>query len=159
MGVDDAALQAASANLAKVINESAIGLPARDALDIAGVVLVNEIKQQLSHPGSGEVYVHGGVEHQASAPGEPPAVDTGQLRNSISSTSGEDASGPYVDVGTNLEKAGYLEFGTSTIEPRPFMRPAIESATPKMAQALADGITRAQRIALAKMPRAIELPS
>lgn len=65
--------------------------------------------------------------HQASAPGEPPAVDTGRLRSSVSH------EGPYVDGnrvhgrwGTNVEYADDLEFGTSRIAPRPWARRAEE---------------------------------
>jgi len=61
-----------------------------------------------------------------SAPGEPPAVDTGRLRASIThrvETEGEEIAG-Y--VGTNVEYATDLEFGTSKMAERPFMIPAVE---------------------------------
>lgn len=148
----EAALVLAAKNLSKVITESVTGQPAKDVLGIVGTVLVNEIKLTLSQPGTGRVYGN----HQASAPGEPPAVDTGQLRNSITADTGQDEIGPYVDVGSSLEKAAYLEFGTSTIDPRPFMRPSVEVATPKMADELARGIVRAQQESIAKMPRSIK---
>ena len=38
-----------------------------------------------SPPKTGRIYRHGNVEHQASAPGEAPATDTGNLVNSIAS--------------------------------------------------------------------------
>ena len=38
-----------------------------------------------SPPKTGRIYRHGKVEHQASAPGEAPATDTGNLVNSIAS--------------------------------------------------------------------------
>lgn len=148
-----AALEAATGALSKVIAESAKGQAGREVLDTVGVVLVNEIKLTLSQAGTGRVYGN----HQASAPGEPPAVDTGQLRNSISAESGEDDIGPYVDIGSNLEKAGYLEFGTSDMDPRPFMRPSVETALPQMADAVAAGLAAAQRAAIAKMPKTIEI--
>lgn len=148
-----AGLDAAARILSEVINESARGIGAQETLDIVGVVLVNEIKIQLSQAGAGRVYGR----HQASAPGDPPAVDTGQLRNSIISETGEDSLGPYVDVGSNLEKAEWLEFGTSNMEARPFMRPAVELAVDQMADALAAGIVEAQRQAIARMPKTIVL--
>ena len=61
-----------------------------------------------------------------SAPGEAPAVDTGRLRASITHRV-EMESGEVVGyVGTNVEYAPYLEFGTTRMKPRPFMVPAIE---------------------------------
>lgn len=37
------------------------------------------VKEVLQRPGSGKVYRRGGVDHQASAAGEPPAEDIGNL--------------------------------------------------------------------------------
>lgn len=65
------------------------------------------------------------VTHQASAPGEAPAADTGELWSNIVVRSGDD------DLTTEVvSKAPYsfdLEFGTSVIAPRPFMMPALEA--------------------------------
>lgn len=52
-------------------------------------------------------------------------VDTGRLRSSIVSQPGRDARGPYVDVGTNVEYAPFVEFGTSRAPAQPFLRPAL----------------------------------
>ena len=51
-------------------------------------------------------------------------VDTGRLRNSITSTvdSGEKAA--Y--IGTNVEYAPYVEMGTSRMREQPFLRPAAQ---------------------------------
>lgn len=78
-------------------------------------------------------------EHQASAPGEPPASDRGTLANSINirilPTGG-------VRVGSNLGYARWLEFGVDdhpggiTIAPRPHARPAKEAAEEEMTEAL-----------------------
>lgn len=52
-------------------------------------------------------------------------VDTGRLRNSITSTvdSGEKAA--Y--IGTNVEYAPYVELGTSKHKEQPFLRPAAQN--------------------------------
>jgi HK97 gp10 family phage protein len=63
-----------------------------------------------------------------SAPGEGPGVVTGRLRASITWRPGEDAYSPYVDIGSAVTYAPYLEFGTSKMEARPFLRPALEAA-------------------------------
>jgi HK97 gp10 family phage protein len=55
-------------------------------------------------------------------------VDTGRLRSSIQHTPGRDARGPYVDVGTNVEYATFVEYGTSRMAPQPYMRPALLAA-------------------------------
>ena len=94
--------------------------------------------------------------HYPSPPGSPPAVDYGRLRASISfnwsgsgKTQGDTdsfsapsgkASGVRdgvgepaskqdqitVVVGTNVEYGGFLELGTSKIQPRPYLRPILE---------------------------------
>lgn len=52
-------------------------------------------------------------------------VQTGRLRSSIQSVPGKDTQGPYVDVGTNVEYAPYVEFGTSRQPAQPYLRPAL----------------------------------
>lgn len=55
-------------------------------------------------------------------------VDTGRLRSSIGMTSGRDGRGPYIDVGTNVEYALPVEYGTSTSKAQPFVRPGLAEA-------------------------------
>lgn len=47
-------------------------------------------------------------------------VDTGNLRNSITHTSDDDTA--Y--IGTNVEYAPYVEYGTSRTKAQPFLKPA-----------------------------------
>lgn len=64
-----------------------------------------------------------GKDHVPSAPGEPPNADTRLLDGSIETTfAGEDT----VHVTSNAPYSAALEFGTSKMEERPFMRPAME---------------------------------
>jgi len=56
-------------------------------------------------------------------------VDTGRLRSSIQHKPGRDQQGPFVDVGTNVEYAGYVEFGTRFQKAQPYLRPALAEAT------------------------------
>ena len=51
-------------------------------------------------------------------------VDTGKLRASISTEVGN----LEAEVGTNVEYALYVEFGTSKQSAQPFMRPALDKA-------------------------------
>jgi HK97 gp10 family phage protein len=73
--------------------------------------------------------------HQASAPGEAPAVDTGTLLNSLTS----ELEGPGTAVVyTNVEYASYLEYGTSRMAARPFLTPAVEAVRPAFLGACRD---------------------
>ena len=61
--------------------------------------------------------------HQASAPGEAPASDTGTLVSSIYF----EQNTPYqTTIGSRLAYAEWLEFGTRKIAPRPAWVPAVE---------------------------------
>lgn len=101
----------------------------RPSMGAVGLHVQNNVRKLLSQGGSGRTYGR----HTASAPGQPPAVDTGRLRASYTHEVGEDARGPYVDIGTNVEYAPFLEFGTRHIAPRPHLRPAVEQETQRIA--------------------------
>lgn len=75
----------------------------------------------VSQPGTGRVYRRNGTFHQASAPGESPAVDTGALRQSIDSTIGPTDGGARGIVSATQSYAVNLEFGTERMAPRPFL--------------------------------------
>jgi HK97 gp10 family phage protein len=55
-------------------------------------------------------------------------VDTGRLRSSITHEVGGDSEGIAARVGTNVEYAPHLEYGTSRMKARPFLRPALQAA-------------------------------
>jgi len=63
--------------------------------------------------------------HQASAPGQYPATDTGRLVSSVRML--PDVGTSYV-VGTNVEYGRWLEFGTSRMAARPWLLPSFERA-------------------------------
>jgi len=112
----------AEAGIAKAITAT--------ALDIN-----TDVKKRIQRgPKTGVVYRRGGgqnlsSEHQASAPGEAPATDTGTL---VSSVYFEQSSKLSATVGSRLAYSAYLEFGTMHILPRPSWVPATEAATPKL---------------------------
>lgn len=62
-----------------------------------------------------------------SEPGRGPAVRTGRLRASITWRLGRDVT-PYADVGSAVHYAPYVELGTSRMDARPFLRPALAAA-------------------------------
>jgi phage gpG-like protein len=86
----------------------------------------SDITEQMQGPKGGRLYMRsGGKSHQASAPGEAPAIDYGHLVNSIQ----VEITGPLTAiVGSNAEYAPYLEFGTSRMAARPAWIPAAERA-------------------------------
>lgn len=88
------------------------------------IQLEGAIKKDLSQLGTGRSYrrTKAGLYHIASAPGSPPATDSGRLRSSITHEIGRDVDGLVARVGTNVKYAVYLEFGTRKMAARPFMR-------------------------------------
>ncbi len=71
----------------------------------------------------------GGVGGTPSSPGEPPRVQTGNLRSSIS-TNRLPQSDIYVVGPTRTAFYGkFLEFGTRSMSARPFMRPALATVS------------------------------
>jgi HK97 gp10 family phage protein len=64
------------------------------------------------------------------------AVDTGNLRNSISHTD----DGEYAYIGTNVEYAPYVEMGTSRMPERPFLRNAVQNHTEEYRRIIEDGL-------------------
>lgn len=78
-------------------------------------------------PKTGRIYRRGTVTHQASAPGQYPASDTGRLASNVrfELPSGGNMTGR---VGTNIQYGAYLEFGTSRMEARPWLLPSFEKA-------------------------------
>ena len=63
--------------------------------------------------------------HQASAFGQLPASDTGELASSIKI---EVNNSTFYSVGTNLTHGFYLEFGTSEMSHRQWLTPSFELA-------------------------------
>jgi hypothetical protein len=81
------------------------------------------MKMSMTGPKTGRTYKRRGRSHTASAPGESPAVDTGFLINSIQTTIKSDTQAEIVIA---AEYAEALEFGSSKVAARPFVRSAID---------------------------------
>lgn len=74
-------------------------------------------------PKTGRIYIRDGHAHQASAPGESPASETGELvANIVTEYDYSKLSGTVV---AHVPYAAALEYGTEKMEPRPFLRPAL----------------------------------
>lgn len=107
---------------------------ARKGVLSAALVLRNRwANDVLRRPGTGRLYRRGGVSHRASAPGEPPATDTGVLANSIDVEGLPNPVDPSARVGSGLAYARHLEFGVpGRIEPRPHATVALAEAEKDM---------------------------
>lgn len=111
-----------------------------------GVSLVrNEaISLILDTPKTGRIYRRGDEEHQASAPGEAPASDTGTLVGRIRVDRSREAELiGIVRASTDYAKA--LEYGTPRMEPRPFMRPALANKKQEIEAVIDREVSRALR--------------
>ncbi len=96
---------------------------AQTILDIA--------KESMTGPKSGKLY----GDHQASAPGEAPAIDTRDLYNSGKLQSQNTRTRYTYFVVFDSEHAKHMEFGTRHIEPRPYLAPAYALANARIKQA------------------------
>jgi len=79
---------------------------------------------------AGRIYVRErrgtAVVHQASAPGQPPAVITERLLESFYSRVDDTPTGPVLVFGNSSPEIEYTELGTVKMAPRPVIRPIAE---------------------------------
>lgn len=101
----------------------------------------------LKGPKSGRVYRKSKtVNHQASAPGEPPANDTGNLQSSIKVVKGEFVQGvANAEVQVSAKYAADLEFGTKKMEARPYLMPSFLELKDEIQKGLRDALAEANR--------------
>ncbi|MBR2691781.1 MAG: hypothetical protein IKE42_28330 [Aquamicrobium sp.] len=118
------------------------------ALAVSVVELDAYAKAKIQGGGrSGRVYRRRSVTHQASAPGEFPKTDIGQLVASLFFRVGGDKLRAF--FGTRLNYGRYLEYGTSNMLPRPWLRPTLRAN----ADRIRERVSQAVREALKKAAR------
>jgi phage gpG-like protein len=106
-----------------------------DAVNATALEVITDVKKRIQRgPKTGRTYIRASGknlsrEHTASAPGEAPATDSGDLASSIYF---ENSGKTDATIGSRLAYAAYLEFGTQRIDPRPSWTPAVELAQPKL---------------------------
>ena len=99
------------------------------------IQLQREIKVTLSQPGTGTLWP--GSRYRSSAPGRPPAVQTGHLRRSWQVGQPARVTGPRRlgwSIGSNVRYAKTLEFGSARIFARPYLRPSIRKVAATLGQ-------------------------
>lgn len=98
----------------------------RRRVAVAAVATQNMLKQAVSKPGNVKskraVARDGAIR---SKPGEPPMKQTGFGQRAISFQLSEDGLTAQVGIFQNATYMGFLEFGTRTIAPRPWLRPTL----------------------------------
>lgn len=107
-------------------------------------------KRMQQSPASGRVYRRGKGRnrsrlHRASAPGQAPAMDSGDLINSIMFRQETPLT---ATVSSNAIYGRRLEYGGTDsrgvyIAPRPAWRPAVEKMTPKFRERIEEAVRRA----------------
>lgn len=111
----------------------------RGLVRAAEAIKTEAVRLILEGSKSGIIYIRRGVSHQASAPGEAPASDTGRLVGSIDTE--YDLSNNIARITASAEYAAPLEFGTLHMAPRPFMRPALDNKREEVVTIIAGEIS------------------
>lgn len=95
---------------------------------------------------SGRTYRRRTIVHRASAPGEFPKSDTGQLVSSLYFKIASDKLSAF--FGTKLNYGTYLEYGTSRMRARPWLLPTLkakrEAIVARMKAAVAEALKKGQ---------------
>lgn len=111
--------------IVKEINDAAISRADR-GLNI----LRNTALEVLGKNGSGRVYRNG---HVASAPGQPPAPDTGNLRRNWSQQKLVTGNTRItLQIKSRMFYFDFLDKGTRKMAPRPIKKPIREKAIPQI---------------------------
>ena len=134
-------------------------------LKIIMVELQYNLREKLSQMGTGAGYFGGakklGFYRTRSAPGEPPAVDTGTLRQStqvkpqyVAGTGMTSLvlAGLVAGVNNDARVPRWLEYGTKRMKARPFIAPSLEvvrkDAAKNIGEQMQRSIKRMKRRAL-----------
>jgi HK97 gp10 family phage protein len=94
---------------------------------------MNTAKQSIqTNSGGGRTYEKYNPKrtHTASSAGNPPNTDTGFLVSNIHVVLDIDGLGGSVE--SRADYSGFLEFGTSKMQARPYLQPALEQNKPKI---------------------------
>ena len=100
------------------------------AVEATALESMSDARKAIQHgPKTGREYRRGKKVHRASAPGQAPATDTGALVSSIYYTKVSDLEAV---IGSRLDYAYFLEFGTRKMAARPAWIPAVVKNIPRL---------------------------
>lgn len=109
---------------------------AAKAVRETAAAIETDVKTGMAEPKSGRTYRRkGGKTHQASAPGESPAIGHSALVNSVAAVPVDETTSA---VGSSHETAPVLELGGGRVAARPFLGPAFERAAEGFEQRLGE---------------------
>jgi len=118
-----------------------------DQVSKGALRIQNDMRRAVQKgPATGRTYTHGGVSHRASAPGEAPASDSGNLASHINHIFKDRFTAEVGAIG--VPYAARLEFGGKDskgryIAPRPYLRPALKKNGPKITKAISAAVKEA----------------
>ena len=100
---------------------------AKNAVQRSTMLVEAEVQKSIKNEGTGRVYSRKAQPpHTASSAGDPPATDQGDLGNNITINITSKPDGSV--IGQVISASPYskaLEFGTTNMQARPFMQPAL----------------------------------
>ena len=112
-------------NLPKVLKKELVKEFNKAASD-----MVKDIRASIEK--SSGSYKEGPKGHWSSPPGTPPNSITGALARSVKVVQRAKQSNIQIVVDVDAFYGAWLEFGTTKMAPRPFMRPAFRKHSPKL---------------------------
>jgi HK97 gp10 family phage protein len=128
-------------NLAKMAER--YGKAVATALYTSGEMVRSTAIRSIQQKSNGEMVTRyraggGSYQHMASAPNSPPNTDTGRLVSSVA----VEVQREDVYVGSGLEYAPYLEFGTKNMTQRPWLNPALEQNRNRISKLIRDAMKK-----------------
>ena len=116
-----------------------------EAVQAVPALIENDIKANMNKPHGGRIYKRRTVTHQASAPGEAPAIDTGTLVNSFQKKTIDTM---HAEIYSDMEYALAQELGRPehNLEPRPYMVPAAQAAHKQITRRMKKLKTRIENV-------------
>lgn len=113
--------------------ETDIGKALAESCALVQSTAIKSMRDTITDPNRAYYTHNKSIPHHPSIAGNPPAVDTGTLRRSITYKVDEKEMVGYVgSTILNPPYGAYLEYGTSRMKPRPWLRPALEKSLPKI---------------------------
>jgi HK97 gp10 family phage protein len=128
-------------NLAKMAER--YGKAVSDSLLVSGQMVRSTAIKSIQQKTGGAMQTRyraggGSYQHMTSAPNSPPNTDTGRLVSSVV----VEVQREDVYVGSGLEYAPHLEFGTKNMTQRPWLNPALEQNRKRISKIVSDAIKK-----------------